>query len=125
MLPNVHLGKGASVSYPHHFNSEVPEEINDLQRFPPQTEDQDDGSHHRTEQLLQNKSLEEIQSGKTNATYSGSRVGFNKYIKSHTEHCNFKWIVSIRKNLIKFLRQLIVKQKSMFGGVFTISSFKL
>lgn len=52
MLPDVHLGKGASVSYSNHFHSEVPEEINDLQRLPPQTEDQDDGSHHWTEQLL-------------------------------------------------------------------------
>lgn len=91
MLPDVHLGKGASVSYPNHLNSEVPEEINDLQRLPPQTEDQDDGSHHRTEQLLQNKNLEENQSGKIYTTHSGSRVGFNERIKSYTEPRNFKW----------------------------------
>lgn len=48
MLPDVHLGKGASVSYPDHLHGEVPEEINDLQRLPPQTEDQDDRSHHWT-----------------------------------------------------------------------------
>lgn len=52
MLPDVHLGKGASVSYPDDLYSEVSEEINDLQRLPPQTEDEDDGSHHWTQQLL-------------------------------------------------------------------------
>lgn len=52
MLPDVHLGKGASVSYPNHLYSEVPEEINDLKRLPPQTEDQDDGRNNWTEQLL-------------------------------------------------------------------------
>jgi len=46
MLPDVHLGKGAGVSNPYDFHSEVPEEINDLQRLPPQAEDEDDGSHH-------------------------------------------------------------------------------
>ena len=59
MLPDVHLGEGASVSYPNHLHSEVPEEINDLQRLPPQTEDQDYGSHHWTYQLLQNKHLKD------------------------------------------------------------------
>lgn len=48
MLSDVHLGKGASVSYSDHLHSEVPEEINDLQRLPPQTENQDDGSHYWT-----------------------------------------------------------------------------
>lgn len=52
MLPDVHLGKGASVSYPDHLHSEVPEKINDLQGLPPQTEYQDYGSHHWTEQLF-------------------------------------------------------------------------
>lgn len=52
MLPDVHLGKRASVSYPDHLHSKVPEEINDFQRLPPQTEDQDDGSHHWTQQLF-------------------------------------------------------------------------
>lgn len=48
MLPDVHLSEGASVSDSDNFYSEVPEEINDLQGFPPQGEDEDDGSHHRT-----------------------------------------------------------------------------
>ena len=52
MLPDVHLGKGASVSNTNHLHSEVPEEINDLQRLPSQREDQDDGSHNWTYQLL-------------------------------------------------------------------------
>lgn len=52
MLPDVHLGKGASVSHPNNLYSEVPEEINDLQRLPPQAEDEDDGSHNWTQQLL-------------------------------------------------------------------------
>lgn len=49
MLPNVHLGKGARVSDPDHFDSEVPKEVNNLQRLSPQAEDQDDGSHHWAE----------------------------------------------------------------------------
>lgn len=64
MLPDVHLGKGASVSHPDHLHCKIPEEINDLQRFPPQAEDQDDGSYHRTDQLLQNKHLEENKEAK-------------------------------------------------------------
>lgn len=48
MLPNVHLSKRASVSDSNNFYSKVSEEIDDLQRFPPQTEDENDGSHHRT-----------------------------------------------------------------------------
>lgn len=52
MLPDVHLGKGASVSNTDHLHSKVPEEINDLQRLPSQREDQDDGSHNWTYQLL-------------------------------------------------------------------------
>lgn len=59
MLPDVHLGKRTSVSYPDHLHCEVPEEVNDLQGLPPQTEDQDDGRHHWTYQLLQNEHLEE------------------------------------------------------------------
>ena len=58
MLPDVHLGKGAGVPHPDHLHRKVPEEINDLQRLSPQTEDQDDGSHHWTEQLLENKDLD-------------------------------------------------------------------
>lgn len=30
MTPDVHLRKGADVSYSHHLHSEVPEEVNDL-----------------------------------------------------------------------------------------------
>lgn len=52
MLPNIHLSKGARVSDPDHLDSEVPKEVNNLQRLPPQAADQDDGSHHRAEQLL-------------------------------------------------------------------------
>lgn len=48
MLSYVHLGKRAGVSNPNHLHGEVPEEIYDLQRLPPQTEDEDDGSHHWT-----------------------------------------------------------------------------
>lgn len=52
MLPDVHLGKGASVSHPDNLDSEVPEEINYLQRLPSQTKDEDDGRHHWAQQLL-------------------------------------------------------------------------
>lgn len=52
MLSDVHLGKGTGVSDPDHLYSEVPKEVNNLQRLPPQTEDQDDWCHHWTEQLL-------------------------------------------------------------------------
>lgn len=48
MLPDVHLGKRAGVSNPDHLHCEVPEEINDLQRLSPQTEDEDDGGHNWT-----------------------------------------------------------------------------
>lgn len=48
MLPNIHLGKGAGVSHSDYFHSEVSEEINDLQRLPPQTKDQNYRSHHWT-----------------------------------------------------------------------------
>lgn len=60
MLPNVHLGKGACVSNPNHLHSKIPEEINYLQRLPSQRENQDDWCHHRAQQLLQNKNLEDI-----------------------------------------------------------------
>lgn len=52
VLPNVHLGKGARVSDPNHLYSEVPKEVNNLQRLPPQTEDQNDRCHHWAEQLF-------------------------------------------------------------------------
>lgn len=52
MLPDVHLGEGASVAHPNDLHSEIPEEINDLQRLPSQAEDEDDGSHNWTQQLL-------------------------------------------------------------------------
>lgn len=58
MLPDVHLGKGAGVAHTDDFHCEVPEEINDLQRLSPQTEDENNGSHDRAQQLLENKHLE-------------------------------------------------------------------
>lgn len=58
MLPDIHLGKRAGVSYADHLHSEVPEEINDLQRLSPQTEDKNYRSHHWTQQLLENKHLD-------------------------------------------------------------------
>ncbi len=70
MLSDVHLGKGAGVSHPDHLHSEIPEEINDLQRLPPQTKDQNDGSHHWTYQLLKNKHLEENMWGKRLKLYT-------------------------------------------------------
>lgn len=58
MLSNVHLGKGACVSDSNHLYSEVPKEVNNFQRLSPQTEDQDDGSHHWAEKFLKNKNLQ-------------------------------------------------------------------
>lgn len=52
MLPDVHLRKGASVSHTHDLHGEISEEVNDLQRLPPQAEDEDDGSHDWAQQLL-------------------------------------------------------------------------
>lgn len=52
MLPDIHLSKRAGVSHSDHLHSEMPEEINDLQRLFPQTEDQNNRSHHRAQQFL-------------------------------------------------------------------------
>lgn len=57
MLPNVHLSKGTCVSNPDDLYSKVPKEVDNLQRLPPQAEDQDDWCHHWAEELLQNKNL--------------------------------------------------------------------
>lgn len=75
MLPDVHLGKGARVSYPDHLHCKIPKEINYLQRLPSQTENQDDGCHHRAQQLLQNKNLEEVGPIKLTPSLGDSKQG--------------------------------------------------
>lgn len=75
MLPDVHLGKRARVSYPDHLHCKIPEEINYLQRLPSQTENQDDGCHHWAQQLLQNKNLEEISPMKLSPSLGDSKQG--------------------------------------------------
>ena len=57
VLPDVHLGEGAGVAHAHHLHSEVPKEVDDLQGLPAQAEDEDEGCHHRTDQLLEDEHL--------------------------------------------------------------------
>lgn len=57
MLAHIHLGKGASVSHTHHLHCKVAEEVDDLQSFGPQTENENQGRHNGTKQLFQNEHL--------------------------------------------------------------------
>lgn len=57
MTSDVHLCKGTDVPNSNHLHCEVPEEVNDLKRFIPQVENEDEGCDDRTEQLLQDKHL--------------------------------------------------------------------
>lgn len=52
MASDIHLRKGTDVSNSNHLHSKVPEEVNDLQRFVPQMENENEGCDDRTEQLL-------------------------------------------------------------------------
>lgn len=57
MAADIHLSKRADIPNSNHLNSEVPEEVNDLQGLVPQEKDEDEWCDNRTEQLLQNKHL--------------------------------------------------------------------
>lgn len=57
MASNVHLCKGTDVSNSDNLHSETPEEVNDLERFVPQEEDENKGCNNRTKQLLQDEYL--------------------------------------------------------------------
>lgn len=57
MLAHIHLGKGAGVTHPHHLHSEVTEKVNDIQRFGPQADDEDQGGNDGTQKLLQDEDL--------------------------------------------------------------------
>lgn len=52
VLSDVHLSERTGVSDAHHLDGEIPEEIDDLQRFAAQAENQDEGCDDGTEQLL-------------------------------------------------------------------------
>lgn len=52
MLSDVHLSERAGVSHAHHLDGEISEEIDDLQRFTAQAENEDEGCDDGTEQLL-------------------------------------------------------------------------
>lgn len=41
-MSDVHLSERAGVSYAHHLHGEIPEEIDDLQRFAAQAENEDE-----------------------------------------------------------------------------------
>lgn len=52
MLTDIHLSKRAGVSHTHHLYSEVPEEIDYLERFAAQAENEDEGRDDWTQKLL-------------------------------------------------------------------------
>lgn len=52
VMSDIHLSERAGVSHTHHLDSEIPEEIDDLQRFTAQAENEDEGCDDGTEQLL-------------------------------------------------------------------------
>lgn len=57
MSADVHLCKRTYVSHAHNLHSEVPQKVNDLQRFASQEKDEDEGRDDGTEQLFQYKNL--------------------------------------------------------------------
>lgn len=57
MTPDVHLCKRADVPNSDHLHGEVPEEVYDLQRLISQVENENEGRHDGTEQLLQDEHL--------------------------------------------------------------------
>jgi len=54
---DVHLGEGADVPDADHLHGEVSEEVDDVQGLVPQQEDEDEGRHDGTQQLLQDEHL--------------------------------------------------------------------
>lgn len=57
MMADVHLSERAGVSHAHHLHGEIPEEIDDLQRFAAQAENEDERRDDGTEQLLEDEHL--------------------------------------------------------------------
>ena len=58
MLFDVHLCEGTNITNTHNLHGEVPEEVNDIERFVANSEAEQEGRHHGTQQLLKDIHLQ-------------------------------------------------------------------